>query len=204
MATFPKAENDIVALADTMAAGFTAHAADFPSVVPADLTAAITAYKTNRTTQDAAIATAKVATATKDDKLGTLMATMKNCLKLSEVDTAAAPEKLAEIGWGPKAQPQPTVAPGQPLALAAVLEGPGCLTLTWSKPVTGGAVRNYLIQRRDKLSSGAFGPWNMLVSNYTTEQYLQDQPRGIEMEYRIVSSNIAGESDPSNTVVVVL
>jgi hypothetical protein len=204
MATFPKAENDIVALADTMAAGFSAHAADFPSVTPADLTAALTAYKTNRATQDAAVATARVATASKDGKLDALVSMMKNCLKLSEVDTAAAPEKLSEIGWGPKAPPQPTVAPGQPLSLAAVLEGPGCLTLTWYKPVSGGAVRNYLIQRRDKAASGSFGPWTMLLSNYATEQYLENQPRGVEMEYRIVSSNTAGESDPSNTVAVVL
>jgi hypothetical protein len=204
MATFPKAENDIVALADAMAAGFAAHAADFPSVTPATLTAAITAYKTNRTAQEAASASARVATATKDDKLDTLTGIMRNCLKLSEVDTAAAPEKLAEIGWGPKADPQPTTAPGQPLALAAVLEGPGSLTLDWRKPLYGGAVRNYLIQRRDKLSSGEFGPWNMLLSVYTVEQYLQEQPRGIEMEYRIVSSNIAGQSEPSNTVAVVL
>jgi hypothetical protein len=179
MATFPKAENDIVALADTMAAGFAAHAADFPSVTPATLTAAITAYKTNRTSQEAAAATARVATATKDTKLDALTSVMKNCLKLSEVDTVAAPEKLAEIGWGPKADPQPTVAPGQPLALVAILEGPGCLTLQWAKPLTGGAVRNYLIQRRDKLSSGAFGPWNMLLSVYTTEQYLTEDRKSV-------------------------
>ncbi len=102
MSSFPKTELQIVALAEQMVAGYTSHAADFPSVTVADLTAALTAYRNQRQTQEDADSQAKIATATKSDKLDALITLMKNDLKVSEVDTTAAPEKLAEIGWGPK------------------------------------------------------------------------------------------------------
>ena len=37
-----------------------------------------------------------------------------------------------------------------------------------------------------------------------TEATLVEQPKGVELEYRIIAINKAGEGSPSNTVMVVL
>jgi len=203
---FPYAEPEVVALADAMVAGFTAHALDFPSVNPASLTTALGDYRAAKQLQDDARAQALIATDDKKDKLVDLVGTMKNDLKLSEVDTADDPEKLAQIGWGPKADPTPIIPPNQPTNLTPLAEGTGTLTLKWDKPSngsTGGAVRNYLIQRRDK-NNGEFGSWTLIDTRYETELQLAAQPQGISMEYRVVASNSAGESNPSNVATVVL
>ena len=114
MPTFPKREPDVVALAEAMVAGYTAHPTDFPSVTVATLTTALTNYKNQRTTKENAESQAQIATVTKDEKLDTLVEMMKNDLKVSEVDTTADPEKLYEIGWGPRSQPTPIAAARKP------------------------------------------------------------------------------------------
>ncbi|MCP4709699.1 MAG: fibronectin type III domain-containing protein [Planctomycetes bacterium] len=206
MPKFPTSEAEVTALAETMVAGYTAHALDFPSVTVADLQTALDTYQTDRQSQANAKAQAQIATEAKTTKLGDLVAVMKNDLKLSEVDVAADPEKLTQIGWGPKAQPTPIEAPGAPTELTPSFEGAGTLQLKWDKPATGsgGAVRNYLIQRRDHDETGQFGNWQLLDFAYDTEMTLTDQPRSVQMEYRVKASNAAGESLPSNTTPVVL
>jgi len=203
---FPFTEPEVVALADAMIAGLTAHALDFPSVSPAGLTTMLNNYRVAKLTQDDARVQALIATDDKNNRLGALTTTMKNDLKLAEVDTSSDPEKLAQIGWGPKADPTPIIPPNQPTNLTPLAEGTGTLTLKWDKPSngsTGGAVRNYLIQRRDK-NNGEFGSWTLIDTRYETELQLAAQPQGISMEYRVIASNAAGESNPTNVATVVL
>jgi hypothetical protein len=207
MPTFPKSEAEVVALANAMITGYTTYGADFPSVVVADLQTALATYQTDLQSQANARAQAQLATETKSQKLEALVAVMKNDLKLSEVDVAANPTKLTEIGWGSKTPPTPMTPPNQPTNLIPVLEGPGTLTLRWDKPATGsgGTVRNYLIERSDQPAGGGIpGPWTLIASVYENEIYLTGQPRGIEMQYRVTASNAAGESLPSNIATVVL
>ena len=130
MPKFPNREPDVVALAEAMVAGYTAHAADFPSVTVATLTTALNNYKTQRTTKENAESQAQIATVTKDEKLDLLTELMKNDLKMSEVDTTADPEKLYEIGWGPRTQPMPITAPGSPTELHPTAEGQDCSGLS--------------------------------------------------------------------------
>jgi hypothetical protein len=206
MASFPKRENDIIALADTMVAGFTAYATDFPSVTVADLTTALNNYKSQRQTQEAAEGQAQIATVTKDDKLDALVEMMKSDLKLSEVDTVTDPEKLYEIGWGPRSGPTPIIAPASPTELHPTAEGQGSISLVWNRPATdsGGPVRNYIIERHDQQQGGTFGSWNLVQTTYNTEINLVDQPDSVRVEYRVKAVNAGGESMPSNTVSVVL
>jgi hypothetical protein len=148
---------------------------------------------------------AQLATETKEDKLDTLVELMKNDLKKSEVDTVNYPGKLTEIGWGPRSQPMPVDPPGQPDNFHPTAEGPGDIWLEWSTPATGGLVRNYIIERRERTAGGTeFGDWSVIGTSLNTDTHLLEQPRGIQLEYRVKSANVSGESMPSNTAAVVL
>ena len=209
MPKFPQSENDVVALAELMIAGYTANPADFPSIDPLTdlvaLQAALDAYQADWVAQDAAKSQAQIATVAKRTKLEELADLMKNDLKLSEVDTAAEPQKLTEIGWAPRQQPQSVAVPGQTPNLKSLAEGQGTCQLVWDSPVagSGGAVRNYIIERRDH-GATEFGPWNIVGSIIGNLINLTDQPRGIQMEYRVKATNVAGEGPASNTVPMVL
>jgi hypothetical protein len=205
MPTFPRTEAEVVALAETMIAGFTAHAADFPSVTVADLQTVLNGYQADKNGQEDARAQAKIATETKEAKLDDLVELMKNDLKLSEVDVADDPEKLAEIGWGPRQQPQPVPLPGQPENFVPTVEGPGDVWFKWDSPASGGIIRNYIIERRQQPAGGGdFSDWEVVGTSLNTEIHLLEQPRGIQMEYRVKAANVSGESLPSNTAAVVL
>ena len=211
MAQFPNAEADIVALANAMIAGYTAHPADFPSMDPlTDLVALQTAlgnYSTTKTAQTDALAAAQVATEAKNIALDSLEELMKDELKKSEVDVGSDSEKLEYIGWGPKAPPAPAETPGQPRNLDPVSQGAGTLFLDWKAPArgSGGTVRTYVIERREQPAGGGeFGSWSQIGIALETETTLADQPRGQQLEYRIKAVNVGGESIPSNTAAVVL
>jgi len=206
MPKFPKREADIVALAEQMVAGYTAHAGDFPSVTVADLQAELTNYKAVKQAQEDLKGQTQIATAAKDEDLNDLVEQMKNDLKKSEVDSADVPQNLYEIGWGPRSEPQPIEAPGTPINLHPIAEGQGTVWLVWDKPASdsGGAVRNYIIERRDQQENGQFGPWILTETTYNTEINLSGQPEAVRVEYRVKASNTAGESMPSNSISVFL
>lgn len=207
MAQFPKAEADIVALANAMVAGYTAHAADFPSADALGLTTARDDYNTAKTAQTDAQAAGQVATETKDLKLDDLEEKMRDELKKSEVDVGSDSEKLEYIGWGPKAPPTPADPPGQPRNLDPAVQGAGTLFLDWKQPArgSGGPVRTYVIERREQPAGGGeFGAWTQVGIALETEVTLADQPRGPQLEYRVKAVNAGGESIASNTAAVVL
>ncbi len=207
MASFPDKDADVVALVQTMIAGYTVHAIDFPSADPLGLQAALDGFLTDRQSQEDAKAQAQIATATKRGTLDTLESLMKDSLKASELDVASDPDKLLEIGWGPKAAPVPISAPDAPSNLIPVYEGPGDATLQWDKPVhdPNRPVVNYAVERRDRPAGGGeFGDWIFVDMTYKNQIELSAQPRGIQMEYRVMATNAAGQSLPSNTAAVVL
>jgi len=207
MAQFPKAEADIVALANAMVAGYGAHAADFPSADAVGLTTVLTGYSTAKTAQIDALAAAQVATEAKNLTVDSLEDKMRDELKKSEVDVGADSEKLEYIGWGPKAPPSAAVTPGQPRNLDPVIQGAGTVFLDWKAPArgSGGTVRTYVIERREQPAGGGeFGSWAQVAIALETEATLMDQPRGPQLEYRIKAVNAGGTSIPSNTVAVVL
>ena len=204
MAKFPTRESDIVALAETMVSGYTTYVADFPSVTVADLETVLSDYKIARDSQIAAKSQMQQSTVAKENALAALVEEMKTDLKISEVDVVAEPEKLTEIGWGPKADPQHLTAPGQPDNFKPDAEGNGFVWLSWNKPTTGGRVTNYSIERRVADQSGVMGSWQFAQSGYDTKIKLTDQPCGVLMEYRCIATNAAGDSMPSNVAQVVL
>lgn len=208
MPKFPKREADILALVNAMIAGYTAHPGDFPSRPPGPrLPVKRNAYMAAKNAQTEALAAAQIATEQKDAKLAALIELMKAELKKSEVDVGADSEKLEYIGWGPKAPPSPTEAPGQPRNLDAVMQGAGTVLLDFKAPArgSGGQVRTYVIERRQQPEGGGeFGDWQQAGVALETEATLVNQQRGVQLEYRVKAINTGGESPPSNTSAVVL
>jgi hypothetical protein len=212
MSSFPRNELEIVALAEQMIAGYTTHPADFPSIEPAveltALQAALTNLQNLKQNQENAISQAQIATATKGAALVELVRAMKSDLKLSEVDTVTNPEKLTEIGWGPKSPAVPITAPNTPNNLTAVFgEGNGTISLEWDKSLSdpNKPVMNYIVERREQLApKGAFTEWRTADTVYYPKTQLTGQPTMTKMEYRVFASNPAGRSLPSNTFSAVL
>jgi len=206
MPNFPRREPDVVALADAMIAGYQQNPAVFPHADLVALQGERASYQTAKNAQLDADAKAQLATEAKDGVLTTLEDLMKVQLRQSEVDTADDAEKLGLIGWGPKAPAQPSNPPGQPRNLDPVIQGPSTLFLDWKAPAPGpgGRVRTYLVERREQVSGGAFNEWHQVGIALDSELTLTEQPRNIQLEYRIVAVNNGGNSLPSNTAAVVL
>jgi hypothetical protein len=201
---FPTREPDILALANLMYAGYYHHFADFPSINRGALGTTRSLYKTALKAQIDATSQAQLATEAKNESLNALKEEMLNCLKKSEVDVTDNPDKLTEIGWGPKATPQPTEPPGEPKNLIVTKEGRTSLQLRWDRPQPEGFIRNYIIERRQLAGGGSFGNWTVIGTALDTQTNLAGQMRGIRLEYRVRAANNAGTGPFSNTVSIVL
>jgi hypothetical protein len=207
MAVFPQTASGVNDLAMTMINGLDQHAELFPSVtlaIQTSLDQSLSGFQAAANAQMTAKAAAKTATIAKDDAQGSLEEEMLKVLKLAEYDCAGNPANLDYIGWGPRKEPSPLSPPAQPRELQAIKEGPGVLTLTWLKPVGGGAISSYRIERSEMTGGGMPGAWVILTNCYGINITLSDQPRMIELQYRVIATNAAGDSMPSNIATAVL
>jgi len=207
MPEFPTTEPQIMTLVYQMINGFTLHQADFPHV-PAILRIRLTntyrSYMFTRKTLLIAYSNLRIATKTKNERLGELKNIMKRSLQKAGVDVANNPEKLKLIGWGPpKSDSQPQQIPGQLIDLAVIDKQNGTVTLIWKKPADGGTVYNYIIERRS-LDTSRSDNWTLATISYGCRITLANQPKGIKLEYRAIASNLTGQSLPSNTVTITL
>ena len=202
MARFPKAEAEIVALAQAMASGLTANAVVYPAppVAPLDLTALMNTYTTAKNAAIAAQAAAEDATTTKDEALEDLADAMKSDIRYAENTVDFDDDKLKLIGWAGRKEHTPLAPPGQARLLEAPKQGEGWVFLDWKAPIDGGAPAAYKVMRRERPA----GPWEETATAVISEATLVEQPRGKELEYRIIAVNKAGDGEPSNTAMVVL
>ena len=202
MARFPKAEAEIVALAQNIVTGLAANVADFPSppVASAALAALLDSFITLCDEQVAAQAAAEQVTATKNAGLEELVTAMRADLRYAEDAVSYDDAKLTALGWGGKAAPTALEVPGQARALEAPQQGEGWVFLDWKKPADGGAVAAYKIERRERPS----GDWALISMAIESEATLNNQERGKDWEYRVIATNKAGDGVPSNTAMVVL
>lgn len=202
---FPKSENEVYELANIVLNGVTTNPGDFPGIDPIELSTVISNYSGSKNSAESARAQSKIATVSKKDSLSELETYLKNTLKKAEIDCQDDPEKLSEIGWGPRSNPTPLAMPGQCGFLTAYDEAAGSLKLKWNKPTTGGAPSIYRIERSDQPEGGGIpGPWKIVNTFYKNDVQLEDQPRGIEMQYRVIATNAAGDGIASNIATVVL
>jgi len=205
MARFPITEADVLALAQAIVSGLTGaeglpNVYPSPPVAPAELTALISAYTTAKNAAIAAQAAAEQATADKDDALEDLNDAMKSDIRYAENTVDFDDDKLKLIGWAGRKAAAPLAVPGQARLLEAPRQGEGWVFLDWKKPTVGGSVSAYKVMRRERPA----GLWAETATAVISEATLVEQPRGKELEYRIVAVNKAGDGEPSNTAMVVL
>ncbi len=200
MPKFPTRQADIKAMAYSIAMGAQNHNVDFPNIDVFEIVGAINLYVFTRNAQNQARAAAKLATEAKNASLKVLVQSMKKCLKKSEVDAAVNPEKLALIGWRPKTASQDITMPGQPQNLR-IINGENKLLLKWDRPIGGGTVRYYIIEKREVKPDSV---WTLVATSYDTQKSLSHQPHGAQIEYRVKAVKTAGESIPGNIVSISL
>ena len=202
MARFPKQEAEIRALAQRVVAGLTNNPGLFPSppVSPAALQAALDAFIARGEEAVAARALAEQATAAKRASLEELKAAMRAVLRYAEGAVNRSDPELSLLGWGAKAPGASLAVPGQVRNLVITEQGETGLTLEWEKPVDGGTVATYKIERR----VGPDGAWGIVSIAMKRHAVLTDQSRGKDLEYRVIAVNKTGEGPPSNTVAAVL
>lgn len=200
---FPIKESAVFELAEEVTAGLAAHPAVYPAppVPAAELQAAIDAYVAARNQTIANKARYEESVRAKDDALATLKHGLKNDLRYAENTVNFDDALLKNLGWSGRKAKHRLQPPGQVGSLAATKQFEGFLTLIWQKPIDGGKPAVFKIQRR---KVEADGTWSDIAAALETEISLQDQPRGVELEYRVLAINKAGEGPPSNTVMAVL
>jgi len=202
MARFPRKEAEVKALAQNIVTGLTANPADYPAppITPVDLQALLDSFITLCDDQVAALAAAEQATETKSAGIEELITAMKADLRYAEDAVNFDDAKLTALGWGGMAAATALEVPGQPRSLESPRQGEGWIFLDWKKPADGGAVAAYKIERREQPT----GTWMLISMAIESETTLNNQERGKDWEYRIIATNKAGESIPSNTVAAVL
>ena len=202
MAQFPKKESHIDVLADTMISGFRNHDDDFPSppVTPAKLQASLEAFRSAWFRAREAAAAARKATGEKDEALKKLVAEMKSDIRYAENTTNYDHGKLLILGWGGRHPKRPTATPGQVPGFNILTEGAGWIELSWQKPVDGGEVRAYKIERTREGDES----WEIAGMATGTSVMLSDQERGVEWWYRVVAVNAVGEGPESAIAEAVL
>ena len=196
---FPTVESDIMALAQKMLDGYFWHSADFPNINRINLVNKQADCLKARKQLVYYHSKLRIATKATNEKLSELVQIMKNCLQKSEVDVAANPEKLKQIGWGPRTEPQPAQLPTQPTNLQITAKDNQTINMQWDRPEDDQRIRNYAIEQRTGNSN-----WKLFQISYTPEATLRNQPLGIQLEYRVRAANNAGTGPFSNTVSVVL
>ncbi len=198
---FPDAEPEIAALAQLLVQGLGQATEDFPAppVPPEELRARLDASHATAAATVVAETAVREQHAAKDRALEDLVDDMKANLKYAEVAVRDQPEKLSQLGWGPRRSPVSLKEPGEVRDIRIVSEGDSWVILSWNPPVDGGQVGAYKIQR--KQPSGA---WEDIGTSVDTTTLLTNQARGVEFEYRVLAVNKKGTGQPSATVTVVL
>jgi len=202
MPRFPKREPDIMALAEWLVNGFKSNLALFPAMPVSWILLSIkkATFRTRRSDAIAAQAAAEQSIADKDDALENLIDALKSDIRYAENTVNFDDDKLKLIGWSGKNAPTALAPPGEVRQLEAPKQSDGWVFLDWKQPAEGGRVSAYKIQRRERPE----GAWQDVATAIETESTLVGQPKGAELEYRVIAVNKSGEGSPSNTAMVVL
>jgi hypothetical protein len=202
MATFPISEAEVAQLARTMIGGFENHTDKLPSppLAPDQLKDSLEAYRSARTRAKDASAAARLATAKKRETLKKLVDDMKTNLRYAENTCGSDRATLKTLGWGVRRPKKSMEVPGQVMGHEIFKEGPGWIKLRWRKPLDGGEVRAYRVERC-RLDSEQ---WEIAGMSTATHAKLENQERGVHWMYRVIAVNAVGEGMESALAEAVL
>jgi len=202
MAQFPFKQADVTALASSVQAGLSANPGVYPTpaVDLAIAQAQIDSYNQALAELTKIKALKEMATRKKQEAFDIMKDSLKKQLRYAENVTGFDDAKLNLLGWAGKRE-KSSALPGQVRSLKAIEQGTDFVVLSWMAPADGGRPRAYQILRRDDRQSGK---WINAGISLATKVKLLDQPRHIDMEYRVVALNKTGQGPVSNTVTVVL
>jgi hypothetical protein len=202
MPRFPEKEADIAALAEPLWRGLLSNRPVYPKppIHPIVLRTKSLVYKNRCEVLLAKKANAETATTAKDDALEDLIKALKSNILYAENTVNFDDAKLKLIGWAGRQTATALTPPGQSRFLEAPKQGNGWVFLDWKAPADGGVPAAYKAMRRERPA----GAWEEVATAVISEATLVEQPRGKELEYRIVAVNKAGDGEPSNMAMVVL
>jgi hypothetical protein len=202
MARFPKKEAEIAELAERLSRGLLDNTPTFPQppIGPLAIRLRKLIYQSRHNNFMAARAAAESAIADKDAALEQLTDALKSDIRYAENTVNFDDDKLKLLGWSGNQTPTALIPPGEVRQLEAPKQGDGWVFLDWKQPAEGGRVSAYKVQRRERPA----GAWQDVATAIETETTLVDQPRGENIEYRVIAINKSGDGSPSNTVMVVL
>ena len=200
MPRFPTTEAEIITLAQQIENGLKNNANLSGSPVSdTDFAAMLAAFLAKRDE----IVTKEASLGEDYDQKGDLMDDLTDAMQRVIDYTASISDndetELASIGWGVSGAATKQ-SPGQPRALEIINQTETSIFLDWKNPTDGGRVASYRVERRELPA----GSWETCGATNQTEILLTGQPRGKDLEYRIIAFNTNGDSPPSNTVAAVL
>ncbi len=197
---FPKKEAEVVALAETVASGLTLNAKTYPNlpILVKDMQALITDFIKARDNEVAKHAIADSATIAKNKNLEDLIQALKKNLRYAENTVDFNNAKLEQLGWSGRKLKGTGQPPGETLSLEKTAIGDEWISLAWKKPVKGGRIAKYNVERKEVLT----GEWEIVATVKITETNLVNQPVGKDLRYRVFAQNASGEGDPSNSITV--
>jgi len=211
MATFPDSKNEILILAANVVEGINQNPNHFanPPFDPSLLNQRVTEEISIIARRQAKEAEMKALVEEDEAKMAEIIELLRALLDLAEAKYPKDAAILKELAWDIRADRR-YLKPGQVRNLEAEPQGPGSVLLDWKAPArtkSVGATSGYRIERHihdfnDDKTVEDWGKWQF--NSYETEETLHDQPRGVEISYRIVPTNRTGDGPASDVETVVL
>ncbi len=204
MSRFPIAEDEIVALATSLAGGLASDPIFAnPPVTSTQMGAAETTFNQAASFSDQKKAEWLQSTEIKGQKLTILTGLMRNLLDWAVKIPGITEAQLKKIGWGFAAAPTELKAPAQCGNFRLHHIAGRVLTFDWDKPSfkDGGKPTGYKIYRR---AAGTMGDWILeeaVFGGALTEDEESDFPVGT-WDVVVAALNSKGEGPVSNTVTV--
>lgn len=211
MPTFPESKTDILILAARVATGITNNPVDYPNPPfdPGPVSTALGQAMSLMSDRQAKEAELKAILEQENAKVGEVRVLLRQLLDQAETTHGNDAAKLQEIDWDVPADPKHLV-PGEVRNLEAIHQGAGTVEIDWKAPARTAATGKptvYKITRETRTIDKhtpieEFGTWTSV--SFKPKTLLMDQPRGVEISYRVTASNTNGDGPPVQAERVVL
>ncbi len=201
MPRFPRSAAGITGLAKELIQGLARLTEDLPAppFSFSQLRQLLEAYEKARHEAREARTLALNKRAAKDAALNELIEATKAVLGYAMSMLRGKRTLLIHLGWDWPRSRRALQGPGQVLNLQIIAEGRTWIEIGWSAPLDGGAVATYQVQRRQ-----AVGPWETVQVVTDLSCRLENQPRGVQLEFQVFAINKAGSGITSGVVEAVL